>query len=65
MDMSFAVQALSARHMAENYKNFAPSVIEVPDFIDKRVAGMKLAAWGLSIDALTPEQQKYLESWAG
>ena len=48
MDMSFALQALSARYAVE---------------IDCRVAEMKLASWGITIDALTPEQEKYINSW--
>ena len=64
MDMSFALQALSARYIAENHKNLAVSVINVPESIDRRVADMKLRDWKITIDALTDEQKKYLESWA-
>jgi adenosylhomocysteinase len=35
----------------------------VPEEIDTAVALKKLAACGLSIDTLTPEQKKYLDSW--
>ena len=35
----------------------------VPEEIDCRVAEMKLASWGITIDALTPEQEKYINSW--
>lgn len=63
MDMSFAIQALSARYIAENGKSFGARTVDVPAEIDKRVAGMKLAAWGVEIDKLTPEQEKYLNSW--
>ena len=41
----------------------APAVYEVSDEIENEVAKMKLASMGLTIDILTPEQQKYLKSW--
>ncbi len=63
MDMSFANQALSARYMAQNAKSLTPSVYTVPEAIDKEVARLKLAAMGISIDKLTPAQEKYLASW--
>ena len=62
MDMSFAIQALSARYLAQNHKELAPGVIPVPKDIDDEVARKKLAACGLSIDKLTAEQAKYLLS---
>jgi adenosylhomocysteinase len=63
MDMSFANQALSAMYMAQNSKSLKPNVYTVPEEIDKEVARLKLAAMGVNIDALTPEQEKYLASW--
>jgi adenosylhomocysteinase len=63
MDMSFANQALSAEYMAKNAKSLKPAVYSVPEDIDKEVARLKLAAMGVKIDTLTPEQAKYLESW--
>jgi len=63
MDMSFAIQALSARYIADNKASLKAGTVDVPEAIDKRVAAMKLAAWGIEIDALTPEQEKYLNSW--
>jgi len=63
MDMSFANQALSAMYMAQNAKSLQPNVYTVPEEIDKEVARLKLAAMGVSIDTLTPEQEKYLVSW--
>jgi adenosylhomocysteinase len=64
MDMSFAIQALSAQYVLQNRGKLAPDVINVPEAIDGEVARRKLAASGLRIDALTPEQTKYLSSWA-
>lgn len=63
MDMSFAVQCLSALYVLENYKNLENAVIDVSDEIDDLVARRKLEAWGISIDALTQEQEVYLNSW--
>jgi len=63
MDMSFAIQALSAQFLVQHYKMLAPGVIPVPDEIDQDVAWKKLASSGLSIDKLTEEQNKYLTSW--
>ncbi len=63
MDMSFANQALSAAYVAANAKSLKPNVYTVPIEIDQEVARLKLAAMGMGIDTLTPEQQKYLASW--
>ena len=35
----------------------------VPDEIDDQIGRVKLAAMGLSIDTLTPEQEAYLAGW--
>ena len=64
MDMSFAIQALSAKYLADHRDSLKPGVIPVPEEVDLFVAGKKLAACGLSIDTLTDEQKKYLDSWA-
>jgi adenosylhomocysteinase len=63
MDMSFANQALSAVHIAQNHSNLAPGVYDVPQDIDRNVAKLKLASLGVKIDELTDEQRKYLSSW--
>lgn len=63
MDMSFALQALSARHLVKNQGNLEKRVYDVPEDIDRRVASMKLEAMGISIDKLTEEQKQYLISW--
>jgi len=63
MDMSFAIQALSAKYLAENRNKLGIGVIPVPEEIDLDVAKRKLLACGLSIDVLTPEQKSYLSSW--
>ncbi len=63
MDLSFAVQALSALYIKNNHKNLGKHVIDVSGEIDTLIANRKLAAWGIKIDKLTPEQEKYLHSW--
>ena len=60
MDMSFAIQALSARYLAENHKTLKPGVVSVPESIDSTVAVQKLRAMGLEIDSLTKQQRDYL-----
>jgi len=64
MDMSFAIQAMSAQFLAMNYKMLESGVIPVPEEIDLKVANKKLESCGLSIDTLTPEQANYLLSWS-
>jgi adenosylhomocysteinase len=63
MDMSFANQALSAEFMVKNAAVLEKRVYSVPEDIDKEIARLKLEAMGVKIDALTPEQVKYLGSW--
>ena len=64
MDMSFAIQALSARWLVANRDRIAREpgrmAIDVPEEIDRTVAERKLASWGCEIDVLTPEQRAYL-----
>ena len=64
MDMSFAIQALAAKYVADHRDSLPRGVLAIPDEIDYDVARRKLRAEGLSIDTLTPEQEKYLGSWA-
>lgn len=63
MDMSFAVQALSALYIKDNYKELGKKVVDVSNEIDDIVSRRKLAAWGIEIDKLTDEQVRYLNSW--
>lgn len=60
MDMSFAVQALSAEYLAQNRGKLQPGVIPVPRELDEAVARRKLSAMGVEIDALSQEQAAYL-----
>ncbi|MGI6732001.1 MAG: adenosylhomocysteinase [Anaerovoracaceae bacterium] len=63
MDMSFAVQALSALYVMKNRDKLENKVVDVSEEIDQVVAKRKLEAWGIEIDQLTPEQEQYLNSW--
>ena len=63
MDMSFANQALCAEYMVANAASLEPGVYGVPADIDEGIAKLKLETLGVTIDALTPEQEKYLASW--
>jgi adenosylhomocysteinase len=63
MDMSFANQALAAEYMVKNADKLEKMVYAVPAEIDAEIARIKLEGMGVSIDVLTPEQVKYLNSW--
>jgi adenosylhomocysteinase len=63
MDMSFANQALSAEYVAGHHAELQPRVYVVPEAIDAEVARLKLAALGITLDEMTPEQKDYVSSW--
>ncbi|MDA0632800.1 adenosylhomocysteinase [Nonomuraea sp. MCN248] len=63
MDMSFSAQALAVAWLARERTGLEPGVYDVPEEIDQEVAGLKLAAAGIGIDALTGDQEAYLRSW--
>ncbi|MDD5475521.1 MAG: adenosylhomocysteinase, partial [Syntrophales bacterium] len=63
MDMSFANQALSAEYLVKSGAGLEKIVYSVPVEIDREIARLKLASLGVSIDILTEEQEKYLNSW--
>ncbi|MEO7002751.1 MAG: adenosylhomocysteinase [Ktedonobacterales bacterium] len=63
MDMSFANQALGAEYMLKSAASLEPQVYTIPADIDREIARLKLAAMGVQIDTLTPEQTTYLASW--
>ena len=63
MDMSFAIQALSARFIAKNHESLERKLYAVPHEIDEQVARRKLGAMGVKLDVLTPIQAEYLQSW--
>ena len=62
MDMSFAIQALSAKYLVENAEHLTEKLISVTVEVDKDVAKRKLEFMGRAIDTLTQEQEVYLNS---
>ena len=60
MDMSFAIQALSAEYLSKHRAELVPGVISVPRELDEAVARRKLQAMGVGIDSLSREQEDYL-----
>jgi adenosylhomocysteinase len=63
MDLTFAVQALAAHHLANNAANMPAGLHTIPDEIDEYVARTKLATLGVEPEELTEEQLAYLSSW--
>jgi adenosylhomocysteinase len=63
MDMSFANQALCLEYLTKMKGKLKPAVHTVPEQIDQEVGKLKLASMNITIDSLTKEQKKYLESW--
>jgi adenosylhomocysteinase len=63
MDMSFANQALAAEYLALHRGELERQVYGVPAAIDAEVARLKLAAMGITLDPMTPEQARYVASW--
>jgi len=63
MDMSFANQALAAEYVVQQGAALSKDVHRIPVDLDREIARLKLQAMGVTIDTLTPEQQKYLASW--
>ena len=60
MDMSFAIQALSAKYLLEHKDDIKEKLIVVPREVDLEVANRKLSFLGITIDSLTDSQRKYL-----
>jgi adenosylhomocysteinase len=63
MDLAFGIEALALAWLANNTDKLEIGVHEVPADIDAEAARLVLATTGTSIDALTPAQQAYLDSW--
>ncbi|MBC7327690.1 adenosylhomocysteinase [bacterium] len=64
MDMSFATQALCVEYLAKHSADLKPDVYLVPVEVEETIARLKLSSMGITIDELTPEQKRYLASWA-
>ena len=65
MDMSFSNQALAVELLAlrKDDEALEAGVHPLPEALDLEVAALKLETMGMSIESLTPEQEKYLEGW--
>ena len=63
MDLTFAIQALCAYHLANEHASMENKVHLLPKEIDDEVARTKLDAVGMGVDALTPEQEEFLAGW--
>jgi adenosylhomocysteinase len=63
MDISFALQALAAEELVR--AELPPGVHQVPGEIDREVASLKLASFGVRIDELTDDQERYRRGWVG
>ncbi len=62
MDMSFAIQALSAKYLIDHKDDLGEKLIDVPREVDLEVAKRKLNYLGKNIDTLTKEQEEYLNA---
>ena len=60
MDLSFGVQFFSALHLLQHHAELKNEVYLMPEEINTKLANIKLAALGVKIDELTPEQRRYL-----
>jgi adenosylhomocysteinase len=65
MDISFALQALTAEDLARRGADLEPGVHPVPEEVDREVAALKLATLGVQIDTLSEEQERYRRGWVG
>jgi len=63
MDMSFALQALSAQYILQHGCELDKKVYNVLSEVDTRVAELKLKSLGIQIDRLTNEQFSYINEW--
>ena len=65
MDMSFAIQAVSALYLVQHNrdKSMQPGVYSVPRELDREIAMRKLRFTGLAIDTLTEKQKAYIGSY--
>ncbi|MEO0084570.1 MAG: adenosylhomocysteinase, partial [candidate division WOR-3 bacterium] len=63
MDMSFANQALAVEYLVKKGKLLEKKVYKLPEELDLEIARLKLKSMGVTIDKLTPAQQRYISSW--
>ncbi len=63
MDMSFANQSLACEYLVKKGRTLIEKVYKLPEEIDLEIARLKLRSMGITIDKLTPEQERYISSW--
>ncbi|MFH1978220.1 MAG: adenosylhomocysteinase [Candidatus Aenigmatarchaeota archaeon] len=63
MATSFCGQVLAVEYGIKNKDNLKPGVHQLPGEIDTEISRLQLEAMGIKIDNMTPEQEKYMESW--
>lgn len=63
MSTSFCGQCLACEFLVKNKDSLNTEVILLPKEIDDEIATLQLAAMGVTIDTLTEEQIKYMNSW--
>jgi adenosylhomocysteinase len=63
MDMSFANQAMACEFLVKNKGSLAAGIHSIPEAVDREIARLKLQAMGITIDSLTADQIKYVNSW--
>ncbi len=63
MDMSFSLQALCVRYIAEHAHGMKNQVYDVPKEIDELVARLKLKSLQIDIDQMSAEQREYVSGW--
>ena len=62
MDMSFAIQAKALAYLVAHQGSLEKKLYTVTEEIDREVAALKLASLRTTIDKLSDEQEKYLNS---
>ncbi|MCI4353281.1 MAG: adenosylhomocysteinase [Thermoplasmata archaeon] len=63
MDLSFALQALSAEYLVRHGAELPAKVLPVPPELDRAVAEAAVGPLGIRLDRSTPDQLKYADSW--
>ncbi|MCF7936495.1 MAG: adenosylhomocysteinase [Synergistales bacterium] len=61
MDLSFALQLLSALHV--HNRDLETRLYAVPEELDREVAALKLEAMGIDLEEMTEKQLTYMKSW--
>jgi adenosylhomocysteinase len=63
MAMSFCNQAFACEFLAQNKGKLSNKVYQLDPEKDQEISRLQLESMGIKIDTLTPEQEKYLNSW--